>query len=94
MWNQNFMFTQDGTTPVEKTENELFHDIPQALDSAALNGERYISVWVQGEEEKGRPVAQVGFVGVAGETGNASGVHLHQDLWCNGERIDFLKYFK
>ena len=33
-------------------------------------------------------------IGVAGETGNASGVHLHQDLWCNGERIDFLKYFR
>jgi hypothetical protein len=57
MWNQNFMFTQVGTTPVEKTENELFHDIQPALDSAALNGERYISVWVQGEEEKGKPVA-------------------------------------
>ena len=56
MWNQNFMFTQGGTTPVEKTENELFHDIPQAMDSAALNGERYISVWVQGEEEQGRPL--------------------------------------
>ena len=50
------MFTQGGATPVEKTENELFHDIPQALDSAALNGERYISVWVQGEEENGKPV--------------------------------------
>jgi hypothetical protein len=56
MWNQNFVFTQGGATPVEKTENELFHDIPQALDSAALNGERYISVWVQGEEENGKPV--------------------------------------
>jgi hypothetical protein len=56
MWNQNFMFMQTGTTPVGKTENELFHDIPQALDSAALNGERYISVWVQGEEEEGKPV--------------------------------------
>ena len=56
MWNQNFMFTQDGTTPIEKTENELFHDIPQAMDSAGMNGERYISVWVQGEEEQGTPV--------------------------------------
>jgi hypothetical protein len=56
MWNRNFMFTQTGTAPIEKTENELFHDIPQALDSAALNGERYISVWVQGEEENGKPV--------------------------------------
>jgi len=56
MWNRNFMFTQTGTSPIEKTENELFHDIPQALDSAALNGERYISVWVQGEEENDKPV--------------------------------------
>ncbi len=56
MWNRNFMFTQVGTAPIEKTENELFHDIPQALDSAALNGERYISVWVQGEEENDKPV--------------------------------------
>jgi hypothetical protein len=56
MWNRNFMFTQTGAAPMEKTENELFHDIPQALDSAALNGERYISVWVQGEEENDKPV--------------------------------------
>ncbi len=56
MWNRNFMFTQTGAAPIEKTENELFHDIPQALDSAALNGERYISVWVQGEEENDKPV--------------------------------------
>lgn len=55
MWNQNFMFTESGPMPIEKTENELFHDIPQALDSAALNGERYISVWLQGEEENGKP---------------------------------------
>ncbi|HEV8242423.1 MAG TPA: hypothetical protein VGQ07_00360 [Nitrospirales bacterium] len=56
MWNRNFMFTQTGAAPIEKTENDLFHDIPQALDSAALNGERYISVWVQGEEENDKPV--------------------------------------
>ena len=56
MWNRNFMFTQTGTAPIEKTEDELFHDIPQAMDSAALNGERYISVWVQGEEKHGKPV--------------------------------------
>jgi len=42
----------------------------------------------------GQEVAVGEAIGVAGETGNASGVHLHQDLWCNGERIDFLKYFK
>jgi hypothetical protein len=56
MWNQNFMFTQTGAMPIEKTENELFHDISQVMDSATLNGERYISVWVQGEEKNGKPV--------------------------------------
>src|SRR5438876_10560081 len=56
MWNQNFMFTQTGATPFDKTENELFHDIPQAMDSAGLNAELYNSVWVQGEEENGKPV--------------------------------------
>src|SRR3989442_11964143 len=56
MWKQNFMFIQTGAAPIDKTENELFHDVPQAMDSAGLNGERYISVWVQGEEENGKPV--------------------------------------
>jgi hypothetical protein len=56
MWNQNFMFAESETMPIEKTESELFHDIPQVLDSAGMKGERYISVWVQGEEEDGRPV--------------------------------------
>jgi hypothetical protein len=56
MWNQNFMFTQTGAMPIDKTENELFHAIPQVMDSATLNGERYISVWVQGEEKNGKPV--------------------------------------
>src|SRR5256712_13008805 len=56
MWKQNFMFIQTGAAPIDKTENELFHDVPQAIDSAGLNGERYISVWVQGEEENGKPV--------------------------------------
>ena len=56
MWNQNFMFTQTGAMPIDKNENELFHDIPQVMDSATLNGERYISVWVQGEEKNGKPV--------------------------------------
>jgi hypothetical protein len=75
MWNRNFMFTQAGTTPIEKTENELFHDIPQALDSAALNGERYISVWVQGEEENDKPVmytniyARTAILDIARQTG-------------------------
>jgi hypothetical protein len=56
MWNQNFMFTRTGAMPIDKTENELFHDIPQVMDSATLNGEPYISVWVQGAETNGKPV--------------------------------------
>jgi hypothetical protein len=56
MWNQNFMFTQQGTAPLDKTENDLFQEIQPASDSAGMNGERYISVWVQGEEENGKPV--------------------------------------
>jgi hypothetical protein len=56
MWKHNFMFRQTGAGPVDKTEEELFQDIQPALDSAGLNGERYVSVWVQGEEENGKPV--------------------------------------
>jgi hypothetical protein len=50
------MFLESGATPIDKTEDELFQNIQPAMDSAGLNGERYISVWVQGEEENGRPV--------------------------------------
>jgi hypothetical protein len=56
MWNQNFMFKQDGAMPLEQTENDLFQAIQPTLDSTGLKGERYISVWVQGDEEHGRPV--------------------------------------
>lgn len=59
MWNQNFMFTQHGTAPLDKTENELFQEIQPASDSVGINGERYISVWVQGEEESGKPVMYI-----------------------------------
>src|SRR6266496_3759739 len=56
MWNRNFMFKQNSAAPLKETENELFQTIQPALDSAGINGERYISVWVQGDEENGRPV--------------------------------------
>jgi hypothetical protein len=56
MWNQNFVFLQNGSAPIDKTENDLFQAISPALDSVGINGERYISVWVQGEEEDGRPM--------------------------------------
>jgi len=56
MWNQNFMFKENGAMPLDKNENELFQSIQPALDSAGLRGERYISVWVQGDEDNGKPV--------------------------------------
>jgi len=56
MWNQNFMFTQSGATPLDQGENELFQAIQPALDSTGMKGERYISVWVQGDEEQGKPI--------------------------------------
>ena len=56
MWNQNFMFTQNGATPLDQGENELFQAIQPALDSTGMKGERYISVWVQGDEEQGKPI--------------------------------------
>src|SRR6185503_4103153 len=56
MWNQNFMFTQSGSTPLAEGENELFQAIQPSLDSTGMSGERYISVWVQGDEEQGKPV--------------------------------------
>jgi hypothetical protein len=56
MWNQNFMFKHNDIKPVDKTENELFQMVQPALDSVGLNGERYISVWVQGDEHNGKPV--------------------------------------
>jgi hypothetical protein len=55
MWNQNFMFKENGVTPLDKSENELFQAIQPALDSTGMKGERYISVWVQGDEEHGTP---------------------------------------
>ena len=56
MWNRNFMFLQNEAKPVDKTENELFQEIQPVLDSVGINGERYISLWVQGEDENGKPV--------------------------------------
>ena len=49
MWKRNFMFRHQDATPLEQSENELFHDTDPALDSAGLKLEKFISVWVQGE---------------------------------------------
>jgi hypothetical protein len=49
MWNHNFMFRSTEATPLKESENELFHDTDPAMDSAGLQLERFLSVWVQGE---------------------------------------------
>jgi hypothetical protein len=49
MWKRNFMFRHQDATPMEQSENELFHDTDPALDSAGLKLEKFISVWVQGD---------------------------------------------
>lgn len=55
MWNRNFVFRAEGSTPLEQSENELFHDTEPAMDSAGLRLEKFISVWIQGEEKNGVP---------------------------------------
>lgn len=42
---------------MEQSENELFHDTDPALDSAGLQLEKFISVWVQGDEAQGTPTS-------------------------------------
>lgn len=49
------MFRAEGSTPLDQTESELFHEKDPALDSAGLQLEKFISVWVQGEEESEVP---------------------------------------
>jgi hypothetical protein len=56
MWNRNFMFRHQEAVPLPQSENELFHETDPALDSAGLNLEKFISVWIQGEGE-GTPSA-------------------------------------
>jgi hypothetical protein len=55
MWNRNFLFRHQEAAPLEQSENELFHDTEPAMDSAGLRLEKFISVWVQGDEEEGVP---------------------------------------
>ena len=57
MWNHNFMFRHQEAVPLQQSENELFHDTEPALDSAGLNLEKFISVWVQGDGEEAAPTA-------------------------------------
>lgn len=51
------MFRHQEAVPLEQSENELFHDTDPALDSAGLKLEKFLSVWIQGEGEEGKPTA-------------------------------------
>lgn len=55
MWKKNFLFRAHEATPLKESENELFHDTEPALDSAGLQMEKFLSVWVQGEGEDDHP---------------------------------------
>lgn len=55
MWKQNFMFRSLEATPLKESEQELFHETDPAMDSAGLQLEKFLSVWIQGEGEDGKP---------------------------------------
>ena len=55
MWKRNFMFRASDATPLTESENELFHDTDPAMDSAGLQLEKFLSVWVQGDGEDEKP---------------------------------------
>ena len=57
MWNHNFLFKAQEATPLQQTENDLFHETDPALDSSGLNMDKYISVWLQGDGEDDVPTA-------------------------------------
>ena len=57
MWNHNFLFRAQEATPLQQTENDLFHETDPALDSSGLNMDKYISVWLQGDGEDDKPTA-------------------------------------
>ena len=57
MWNHNFLFKDQEATPLQQTENDLFHQTDPALDSSGLNMDKYISVWLQGDGEDDAPTA-------------------------------------
>ena len=57
MLKRNFMFRAADATPLNESENELFHDTDPAMDSAGLHLEKFLSVWIQGDGEDEQPVA-------------------------------------
>lgn len=52
MWKKNFLFRHQDSTPLAQTEQELFHDTDPAMDSAGMQLEKFISVWVQGDGDE------------------------------------------
>lgn len=57
MWKQNFMFRSNEATPLQESEQELFHETDPAMDSAGLQLEKFLSVWIQGEGHEDKPSA-------------------------------------
>jgi hypothetical protein len=57
MWKRNFMFRAADATPLKESENELFHETDPAMDSAGLQLEKFLSVWIQGDGEDEKPCA-------------------------------------
>jgi hypothetical protein len=57
MWKQNFMFRASEGTPLKESEQELFHETDPAMDSAGLQLEKFLSVWIQGEGNDEKPSA-------------------------------------
>src|SRR5678815_3045620 len=57
MWKRNFMFRSAEATPLQESENELFHDTDPAMDSTGLQLEKFLSIWIQGDGEEDKPTA-------------------------------------
>jgi hypothetical protein len=57
MWKQNFIFRAGEATPLKESEQELFHETDPAMDSAGLQLEKFLSVWIQGEGSDDKPSA-------------------------------------
>ena len=55
MWKKNFLFRATEDHPLAESESELFHDTEPAMDSAGLTLDRFLSVWVQGDGDEGKP---------------------------------------
>ena len=47
-------------SPLKESEQELFHETDPAMDSAGLQLEKFLSVWIQGEGEDDKPSMYTG----------------------------------